>query len=305
MNHEREKWILLIILTIIWGSSFILIKKSLDYYNPFEVGSLRIMIAGLLLMPVAFLNMKKFPKKNLKWLLLAAACGNFFPMYLFPIAETKISSSVAGIINSMVPIFVILIGPFLWKEVSTKFQKIGVAISFAGVCILTLGSHEAGELKLIPIVLLLLATLMYAINALTVKKKLNHVEPIALSAFVFGFVLFLPSLISLAVSGFFHDFHFTKGNFIGIGFVSLLAIFGTGLAMMLNYRILRISTALFASTVTLLMPIVAVIWGIIDGEKLTFMQIFGGVVIMGGLIFLRSRPTHKKQKTALPEDSAV
>lgn len=305
MNHEKEKWILLTILTIIWGSSFILIKKSLDYYNPYEVGSLRIIIAAILLMPVAFLNIRKFPKKQLKWLLLAAACGNFFPMYLFPMAETKISSSVAGIINSMVPIFVILIGPFLWKEVSTRFQKVGVAISFAGVCILTLGSHEAGELKLIPILLLLLATLMYAINALTVKKKLNHVEPVALSAFVFGFVLFLPSLISLTISGFFRDFHFTQENFIGIGFVSLLAIFGTGLAMMLNYRILRISTALFASTVTLLMPIVAVIWGIIDGEKLTAMQIFGGIIILAGLIFLRSKPADKKQKTALPEDSAV
>jgi drug/metabolite transporter (DMT)-like permease len=294
MNHEKEKWVLLIILTIIWGSSFILIKKSLDYYNPYEVGSLRIIIASILLMPIAFLNIKKFPKERLKWLLLAAACGNFFPMFLFPMAETKISSSVAGIINSMVPIFIIIIGPFLWKEVSGKFQKIGVAISFTGVCILTLGSHEAGELKLIPILLLLLATLMYAINALTVKKKLHHVEPIALSSFVFGFVLFFPSLISLGISGFFSNFHFTERHFIGIGFISLLSIFGTGLAMMLNYRMLKISNALFASTVTLLMPIVAVIWGILDGEQLTAVQIFGGIIILAGLVFLRSRPSDKK-----------
>lgn len=294
MNPEKEKWILLITLTVIWGSSFILIKKSLDYYNPYEVGSLRILIASILLLPVAVSNIKKFPKQHLKWLILAAACGNFFPMFLFPMAETNISSSVAGIINSMVPLFIIIIGPFLFKEASTNFQKIGVAISFAGVCILTLGSHDAGELKLVPILLLLLATLLYAINALTVKKKLNFVEPIALSSFVFGFVLFFPSMISLAVSGFFNDFEFSRENFKGLGFVSLLAIFGTGLAMMLNYRMLKISSALFASTVTLLMPIVAVIWGMLDGEKISLMQAFGGMVILSGLIFLRSKPSVKK-----------
>lgn len=297
MNSEKEKWILLFTLTLIWGSSFILIKKSLDYYSPYEVGSLRILIAALLLMPVAIKHRRKFPKKNLKWLLLAAACGNFFPMFLFPMAETKISSSVAGIINSMVPIFVIILGPFLWKEISTRHQKIGVGISFLGVCILTLQSEDAGELQLIPILLLLLATLMYAINALTVKKKLHEVEPIALSAFVFGFVLFLPSLISLAFSGFFQTVSLSGTQLKGIGFVSLLAVFGTGLAMMLNYRMLKISSALFASTVTLLMPIVAVLWGLLDGEKLSAMQLFGGIVILAGLVFLRVKRADKT-KTA-------
>ncbi len=294
MSREKEKWVLLMVLTLIWGSSFILIKKSLDYYNPYEIGALRILIASILLMPVAILNIKKFPRKHIKWLLLSAACGNFFPMFLFPMAETEISSSVAGIINSMVPIFIIIIGPFLYQEISTRAQKIGVIISFTGVCILTLGGHEAGELKLFPILLLLLATLLYAINQLTVKKKLNHIEPIALSSFIFGFVLFFPSLVSLAISGFFKDFHFSGNHLAGMGFVSLLAVFGTGLAMMMNYRLLKISNALFTSTVTLLMPIVAVIWGILDGEKLGVVELFGGAIILAGLIFLRSNQTPKK-----------
>ena len=110
MNPDKEKWVLLIVLSIIWGSSFILIKKSLEHFNPYEVGALRVLIAGILLLPMAISNIKKFPRKNLKWLLLAAISGNFIPMFLFPIAETNISSSIAGIVNSMMPIFVIIVG---------------------------------------------------------------------------------------------------------------------------------------------------------------------------------------------------
>ena len=290
MNPEKERWVLLVVLSIIWGSSFILIKKSLEHFTPYEVGALRVLIAGIVLLPLAILNIKKFPRKHLKWLIIAAVTGNFIPMFLFPIAETQISSSIAGIINSMMPIFVIIVGTLFWKFSTSKRQLIGVAISFFGACILALSGGESGELKLIPIVLLLLATLCYAISTTTVKSKLHEIPAKILSAFVFSFVLILPSLITLVFSGFFNNLHANENLFVGLGFVSLLSIFGTGLAMMLNYRLLSISTPLFASTVTLLMPVVAVIWGILDGEKLTPMQGFGGVVILAGLIFLRAKP---------------
>jgi drug/metabolite transporter (DMT)-like permease len=115
MNADKEKWILLIILSLIWGSSFILIKKSLDHFTPYQVGALRVLIAGIILMPIAISKYKLFPKKHIKWLILAAFTGNFIPMFLFPIAETEISSSIAGIINSMMPIFVIIVGTLFWK----------------------------------------------------------------------------------------------------------------------------------------------------------------------------------------------
>ena len=290
MNPEKERWVLLVVLSIIWGSSFILIKKSLEHFTPYEVGALRVLIAGIVLLPLAILNIKKFPRKHLKWLIIAAVTGNFIPMFLFPIAETQISSSIAGIINSMMPIFVIIVGTLFWKFSTSKRQLIGVAISFSGACILALSGGESGELKLIPIVLLLLATLCYAISTTTVKSKLHEIPAKILSAFVFSFVLILPSLNTLVFSGFFNNLHANENLFVGLGFVSLLSIFGTGLAMMLNYRLLSISTPLFASTVTLLMPVVAVIWGILDGEKLTPMQGLGGVVILAGLIFLRAKP---------------
>ena len=294
MNPEKEKWVLLVLLSVIWGSSFILIKKSLEHFNPYEVGALRVLIAGIILLPLAILNIRKFPKKNLKWLILAAVTGNFIPMFLFPIAETEVSSSIAGIINSMMPIFVIIVGALLWKFQTTKRQVIGVIISFTGACILAFSGGEGGEFKLIPILLLLLATLFYAISTTTVKSKLSDVPAKILSAFVFSFVLILPSVIALVFAGFFNNLQVNSGLWEGLGFVSLLSIFGTGLAMMLNYKLLSVSTPLFASTVTLLMPVVAIIWGLLDGEKLTLMQGFGGVIILAGLIFLRQMPAAKK-----------
>ncbi len=289
MNPEKEKWILLIVLTLIWGSSFILIKKGLEHFDPYQVGALRVLIAGVLLSPLAIIHRKKFPRKRIKWLVLAAFSGNFIPMFLFPIAETQISSSVAGIINSMMPIFVIIVGGLFWKSATTGRQILGVSISFSGACLLMLGSQGETGIKFFPILLLLIATFLYAISMTTVKAKLNDISSQVLSGFVFFYVLFLPSLLALISTGFFGEFKGTSSEFIGLGYVSLLSIFGTGLAMLLNYRLLKISSPLFASTVTLLMPIVAVIWGVLDGERLTAIQFTGGLIIIGGLIFLRSK----------------
>ena len=200
MNEDKEKWILLAVLSIIWGSSFILIKKSLEHFSPYQVGALRVLIAGIILMPVAISRYRQFPKHHLKWLLLAAFTGNFIPMFLFPIAETEVSSSIAGIINSMMPIFVIIVGALVWKFQTSRKQMVGTLISFTGVCLLAFGGQEGTEFKLIPIVLLLFATLCYAMSTTTVKSKLMEVSSTVLSAFVFSYILFLPSLIALALS---------------------------------------------------------------------------------------------------------
>lgn len=294
MNAEKEKWVLLVVLSLIWGSSFILIKKSLDHFSPYEVGALRVLIAGIILMPIAVSNYKLFPKKQLKWLVLAAITGNFLPMFLFPIAEKEISSSIAGIINSMMPIFVIIVGTLMWKFKTSKRQLIGVGISFLGVCILAFGGGGESEFKIYPILLLLLATLFYAISTTTVKSKLMEVSSTVLSAFVFSFVLLIPSLIALLSTGFLSEFTFSENNLHGLLFVSLLSVFGTGLAMMMNYRLLKVSTPLFASTVTLLMPVIAIIWGALDGEKLTLLQFSGTAVIIAGLVFLRAKTSPAK-----------
>lgn len=289
MIPEKEKWILLILLTIIWGSSFILIKKSLEHFTPYQVGGLRVLISGILLAPIAISNRNKFPQKKLKWIVIAALSGNFIPMFLFPIAETKVSSSIAGIINSTMPIFVIIVGMLFWKTKTTARQLIGILISFVGVTILMTSGKEKAETHTFYIILLLLAAFLYAVSVTTVGSKLTQIPAKLLSSFVFFYVLSLPSLLTLYFSDFFQDFDYSTEKFTGLGYVTMLSVFGTGLAMMLHYRLMNVSNPLFASTVTLLMPIVAVIWGVIDGENFTMIQALGGVIILGGLIFLRKK----------------
>ena len=289
MNKEKEKWIILAVLSLIWGSSFILIKKSLEHFSPYQVGALRVLISGILLSPIAILNWKNFPIKQLKWLLLAAFAGNFIPMFLFPIAETKVSSSIAGIMNSMMPIFTIIVGAFFWGTKTTSKQILGILISFFGVVVLLFSGEDSSDMPLFYVGLLLFAAFLYAVSVTTVGAKLAHIPAKMMSSFVFFYVLFLPSLFSLYFSDFFKVFSFTKENMIGMGFVATLSVLGTGLAMMLQYRLMSISNPLFASTVTLLMPIVAVIWGVIDGESFTVLQAFGALIIFAGLIFLRKK----------------
>ena len=289
MKPEKEKWILLLILSLIWGSSFILIKKSLEHFNPYQVGALRVLISGVLLSPIAILNRKKFPKESFKWLIIAALAGNFIPMFLFPIAETKVSSSIAGIMNSMMPIFTIIVGSLFWKTKTTARQIVGILISFSGVVLLMISGNTETEMPLFYVSLLLLAAFLYAVSVTTVGAKLTHIPAKIMSSFVFFYVLALPSLTSLYLSNFFTEFSFTRENLIGLGFVSTLSIVGTGLAMILQYRLMSVSNPLFASTVTLLMPIVAVMWGLLDGETFTYMQIFGAFIILAGLIFLRKK----------------
>ena len=289
MRPEKEKWVLLVVLSLIWGSSFILIKKSLEHFSPYQVGALRVLISGILLSPIAILNRKKFPKESLKWLIIAALAGNFIPMFLFPIAETKVSSSIAGIMNSMMPIFTIIVGAFFWNIKTTFRQIIGILISFSGVVLLMVSGESQAEMPIFYVSLLLLAAFLYAVSVTTVGAKLTHIPAKIMSSFVFFYVLALPSFISLYLSQFFSEFHFTKENFIGLGFVATLSIIGTGLAMILQYRLMSVSNPLFASTVTLLMPIVAVMWGVLDGESFTFLQIIGALIILAGLIFLRKK----------------
>lgn len=289
MNKEKEKWIILAVLSLIWGSSFILIKKSLEHFSPYQVGALRVLISGILLSPIAILNWKNFPIKQLKWLLLAAFAGNFIPMFLFPIAETKVSSSIAGIMNSMMPIFTIIVGVFFWGTKTTSKQVLGILISFFGVVVLLFSGEDSSDMPLFYVGLLLFAAFLYAVSVTTVGAKLTHIPAKMMSSFVFFYVLFFPSLFSLYFSDFFKVFSFTKENMIGMGFVATLSVLGTGLAMMLQYRLMSISNPLFASTVTLLMPVVAVIWGVIDGESFTVLQAFGALIIFAGLIFLRKK----------------
>lgn len=285
----ENKWFLLIIIAITWGSSFILIKKSLLVFSPYEIGAFRVGISGLLLGYIGFPVLRKMKKKTLFWVALTGFFGNFLPMYLFPIAQTRVSSSMAGILDSLVPVFILVLGYFLFGIKSKWLQVLGAIIGFAGAAILMYFSETTSEeSKLGYALLVVLATACYAIAGLIIKEKLQHVPSVQLSGAVFS-VWMIPSLIILYLSGFFSDFTANAETWEALGYLSILTVFGTAIAMILYYKLIQKTSAVFASTVTYLLPVVAVIWGLLDGEKFSIWYVIGGLLILWSIYLIREK----------------
>jgi len=296
-NVIQNKWVLLIILALTWGSSFILIKKSLDVFNPFQIGAIRIGVSGLILMRFGLPALLKMSRNTLLWLGIAGFFGCFFPMFLFPIAQTHVSSSLAGILDSLVPIFVLVLGFLIFGIKSKWLQVIGAITGFIGAAALMWFSETRTEESVVGYALLIvLATASYAFSALLIKHKLQHVPSIQLSTGVFTFWM-IPSLVILLVTGFFQDFQSTSETWTALGYLSILTIVGTAIAIVLYYKLIQDTSPVFASTVTYLLPLVAVFWGLLDGEKFTIWYVFGGILILVGIYLIREK---KKEPRHIP-----
>lgn len=289
MRWFENKYFLLGVLAIIWGTSFILIKKAVEVYSPYQVGALRVGLAGLVLLPLGIPALRSLPKKVLGKVALVGFTGNFLPMFLFPMAEVKVSSSLAGILNSLVPVFVLIFGALIFHQKNTAKQWLGALIGFLGAWVLMSQSHSGDTSENIKYAMLIvLATASYAISGLLVKSYLTHIPSLKLSSAVFS-VWFIPSLLVLLATQFFNDFNGTQLQWQGFGYVSILALVGTAGAMILFYKLIQQSSAVFASSVTYLMPIVAVIWGIAAGETFTIYYVIGGLLILLGVYLIRER----------------
>ncbi len=287
LNHS---WFLLIVIALTWGSSFILIKKSLLEFSPYQIGAIRVGVSGLLLMFIGIPALRKLPKKSLFWVILTGFFGNFFPMFLFPLAQTQVSSSLAGILDSLVPVFVLLLGFIFFGIKSQKIQMIGALLGFLGAAALMGTSGNPGENSNWTYALLVvLATASYALAALIIKEKLQDVPSLQLSGSVFT-IWMIPSFIILLLSGFFNDFHGSSQQIEALGYLSILTILGTAIAIILYYRLIQNTSAVFASTVTYLLPIIAVIWGILDGEAFSLWYVIGGVMILIGIYLIQEKP---------------
>lgn len=284
-----HRWFLLGILALTWGSSFILIKKSLEVFSPYQIGAIRVAVSGLLLMYIGFPAIKRMSKKTLLWVTVAGAFGNFLPMFLFPMAQTNVSSSMAGILDTLVPAFVLVFGFVLFGVKSKLVQISGAVIGFMGAAtLLYFSDSSTQESQLGYALLVVLATACYAIAALIIKEKLQNVPSLDLSAGVFT-IWMLPSLLILIFSGFFNEFQNTAAVYAGLGYLSILTIIGTALAMILYYKLIQNTSAVFASTVTYLLPVVAVMWGILDGERFTVWYVVGGLLILTGIYLIQEK----------------
>ncbi|MEO5967266.1 MAG: EamA family transporter [Ferruginibacter sp.] len=285
----KNKWFIISVLTLTWGSSFILIKKCLESFTPYQIGSIRVMMCGLIFMRIGIPAIRKMDKKTLIWATITGALGNFIPMFLFPIAQTKVSSSMAGILDSLVPVFVLILGFAFFKVRSSGLQWFGAFIGFLGAATLVYySSNSFGTSDPLFSLMIVFAAACYAGSATLVNHKLSHVSSFELSASVFT-IWMIPSFIVFLFSGFIGDFHGTASQWKGLGYLSVLTLAGSAMAVILYFRLIQTTSAVFASMVTYLLPIVAVFWGLLSGEDFSVWYAVGGVLILAGIYMVQEK----------------
>jgi drug/metabolite transporter (DMT)-like permease len=291
MSKNTFSIVLLLLLACIWGSSFILMKRGMEslsgqaIFSFDQVGSLRMLIASLVLLPITIYSLKKINSlKVFLFLLIVGTFGNFIPAFLFTFAETELSSGYAGMLNSFTPIFALIIGGVLFKQKLTFSQIVGVLIAFTGIVLLMMaGKKLSSSGSWLHIYAIILATFMYGISLNTIKHKLNHLNSLEITSLSFG-ILLLPGLIATLSNGTFLVIKQNQYAYEGLLFIAILSVVGTALALIIFNRIIALSTTLFASSVTYLIPIVAVLIGLSFGEKISILQIASMFVVICGVL---------------------
>ncbi|WAC01256.1 DMT family transporter [Lacinutrix neustonica] len=299
MPNNNTKWVYLLILSVIWGTSFILIKKGLLGLTPYQLGALRTFFTGLFLFSVGFNRIKTIKKKDWKWIIIYGFLGSFIPAFLFAIAETEIDSAVVSVLNSLVPLNTVLMGLAVFKITSTKRQILGVIIGFVGTSILILKGAELNpNQNYLFAGFVIVSTVMYAANVNIIKRYLQDVKPLTIA--VGNYVpIIIPALAILFFTDFFSAENFSASLFrTSILYVIVLSLFGTALAKVLFNKLVQLSTPVFASSVTYIMPIVALSWGLLDGEKFTLIQGFATLIILIGvwLANKKKQPVSRSQE---------
>ena len=228
----NNRWFLLLFISITWGSSFILIKKSLLVFSPYEIGAIRVAGSGLLLATIGIPAILRMRRRTLFWVIIAGFFGNFLPMFLFPIAQTQVSSSLAGILDSLVPIFILAFS-FLFFGIKSKLtQIIGATIGFVGATSLIYfseGNKENSQFGYA--MLIVLAAASYAVNSLIVKEKIPELNAVKLTAAVYTFWA-IPSGIILYFTGMIQNFEMQPAYVEPLFYMSFLTVFGTAIAML-------------------------------------------------------------------------
>lgn len=288
MKDKIFNWILFVLLSLIWGSSFILMKAGMHTLTPYHVASIRILSAGVVLLPFAAKALKQVPKNKLFLTTLSGLIGSFFPAYLFCVAETEIDSSLAGILNALTPLFTILIG-ISFFQLKANAQKIaGVVIGFVGLCLLVAPTGKISFSHFSYILLVLIATLMYGINVNMVGRHLQGVGSMNIAALAFTFLI-IPTLVILYFTHYFDLPLASKGVLLSTLASAVLGIGGTAIASVLFYMLIKRAGTLFGSMVTYGIPFVAVLWGVWGGEQVTLVQMGCLGIILAGVYLVNRK----------------
>lgn len=297
MQQNSSKWLVLVLLSLVWGSSFILIKKGLLYLTPVQLGALRILISAGFLLVVGINNIHKVKKRQIKYIALSSMVGVFLPTFLFAFAQTRVNSSIAAILNSLTPLSALLLGLFVFGVAFQRRQIVGVFVGLAGAVLLIVGGGAIEEIGYLGYALLVvLASVGYALDVNIIKKYLSDVHPITLASWNFILLIF-PTALILFYSGFFGLSFQDTGVKNSIIAIAVLAVFGTGMGKILFNKLIQVSSPVFAASVTYMMPVVSVILGTLDGEKLKPLQMLGGAVVLLGVYLTRQRNRQPKNES--------
>ncbi|AUC85956.1 permease [Polaribacter sp. ALD11] len=290
MNNQQQKWFYLTLLSLVWGSSFILMKKALLGVTPIQLGALRMIFTAVFLLTVAFPSLKKIRKKHYKYIVYTSLVGTFIPGFLFAFAITTIDSSIVSILNSLTPFYTLIFGAMVFGFAFKRRQLYGILIGLLGTLILILkGAALNPDQNYWYAFLIIIASVGYAFNANMVKKYLNDLN--ALSIVTGNFLLLIiPAIVVLSFTDFFATFDVENEVLMqSLGYLAILSIVGTGIAKTIYNKLVHISDPVFSSSVTYLIPLVAIFWGVLDGEKLSTLQVFGGVVILIGVYLVNRK----------------
>lgn len=288
-NPAVLAWLLLVFLACVWGLSFLFIKKVTTDFSALEIGAGRVLIAAITLLPWAIKGRKSFPKEKSKYFTLTGFLGFFFPAIIFAFLGSRINSSLAGTLNSTTPLFTLIVGALFFGAGITRYQVFGIFLGFLGSLVLILSGSD-GKLNFDnPFALLaLLATIMYGFNVHIIGKYLKGVRPVYLTAYSLLVVGALAFILLLFFTDFWQKL-VGAASWYSIVYLLVLGSFNTALAVVIFNYVLQISSPLFGSSVTYLIPIVATIAGSLDGEIISMFHLSGMAVTLAGVYLINKK----------------
>lgn len=294
MEQERKwwHWAILIVLSLIWGSSFILMKRGLETFSSLQVGAIRIFISSLILLPLALKHLRRIDRNTLGSLLIIGLIGNAFPAVLFPTAQLRLESAATGMLNSLTPLFTLLTGIVLYQRKAHNHQVMGILLGLVGAAgLLYEGGINFNSYGL----LVVLATFFYGISANQVTR-IHNMNGAVITALAF-MLIGPPAAVFLFSTQTFALLTGTEA-WINFMYIALLAVFGSGLALVL-FNILILNTSpMFGVTVTYIAPVVAAFWGALDGEAITSVMFLSvGCILLG--VYQVTRRIRKPQNKTL------
>jgi drug/metabolite transporter (DMT)-like permease len=264
-------------------------KRGLEVFSAGELGSLRVAAASIFLLPLAIARLRGLTGIHYIKLFASGLMGIFFPAFLFAVAQTRLESSVTGIMNSLTPIFTLLIGVFFFRQQFRRQSIAGIILGLIGTVILVLANTggKVGGVNLFAL-FVILACIFYATNLNFIKYRIKDLNALTITSVSLMLIGPLAITYLFGFTEFIHKLRTHEGAWVSFGYILLLGFMSTSLATILFNKLVKISSPLYTSSVTYLIPVVAVLWGLFDGEALYAGHFAGMAAIIFG-VYLANR----------------